>query len=158
MKNVTSRGEERLVAGMWWHDRRQPRAQKHPEPGQQASEVVTGGGEHGVDGVSFGALEIIAVHAVVRFGVADHRLDCRAPSQITLDGVGDSALLARDVNPEPVFRWSIVAAISLVGDEASDGRADLALDVRDDLFQRVAIVGIARKRLRGLPPPRAAWR
>ena len=60
----------------------------------------------------------------------------------------NAAFLARDVNPELVFWRSIVAPIALVGDEPIDGRADLMLDIGDDAFQRVAVVGISRKRLR----------
>lgn len=80
--------------------------------------------------------------------MTDHRLDRRTSSQVTLDRVGDAGFLARDVNPELVFWRSVMAPIALVGDEPIDGRADLMLDIGDDAFQRVSVVGISRKRLR----------
>ncbi len=51
-----------------------------------------------------------------------------------------------DVDPELVVRRRIVAAIAAVGDDALEARADLALHVGNDLFQRVAVIGIARQR------------
>jgi hypothetical protein len=39
--------------------------QKEFQPGDEASEVVTGGGEHGVNGVAGGLGEVIAAHAVI---------------------------------------------------------------------------------------------
>ena len=94
MKSGISRGNSRVPACVWPRGHRfDPRAQKQPQPRQQTAEVVAGGGEQGVDGVAFGALEIVAVYAVVRFGVADDGLDRRASAQIALDGVSDAAFL-----------------------------------------------------------------
>jgi hypothetical protein len=83
---------------------------------------------------------------VVGLNVADDPLDRRAPLEVAFDGVGDAALLAADIDPELVLGRGVVAAVALVGDDAADGCADLALDVGDDRFERVAIVGIARQR------------
>ncbi len=47
--------------------------QQEAEPGQQAAEVVAGGGEHGVDRIAGLPGKAIAVHSVVGFGVASAR-------------------------------------------------------------------------------------
>ncbi len=43
----------------------QPDAQKYPEPGQEAPEVVAGGGQYSVDCVALRSLEVVTVHAVI---------------------------------------------------------------------------------------------
>jgi hypothetical protein len=43
------------------------------QPAQEQTEVVAGSGEHGVDAIAFGALEIIAAHAVLGLEMADDR-------------------------------------------------------------------------------------
>ena len=45
------------------------------QPGEQAAEVVTGGGQHGVDGVALRMGEMVATHSVLGFEMADHWLD-----------------------------------------------------------------------------------
>jgi hypothetical protein len=55
--------------------------------------------------------------------MADDGLDRRSASQIAFDGLGEAALLARDVNPELVFLGRVMAAITLVGDETLPPRA-----------------------------------
>jgi len=57
-------------------------AQQKPEPTDQATEVVADGGQDGIGGISLAVPEIIAVHSMVCFEVADHRLDGGAPSQL----------------------------------------------------------------------------
>ena len=59
--------------------------QELPEPVQEEREVVSGGGQHGVDGVAVFAGEIVAVHAVLGLEMADDRLDGRAPPHVALD-------------------------------------------------------------------------
>jgi hypothetical protein len=48
--------------------------------------------------VAVRALEEAAAHAVLGLGAADDRFDRRAPAQVALDGVGDAALLAGEVD------------------------------------------------------------
>ena len=57
------------------------------------------------------------------------------------------SLLAGDEDPELVIGRRVVAAISLVGEDARDGVADQRLHVRDHGCQRVAVIGIAGQRL-----------
>ena len=57
------------------------------------------------------------------------------------------SLLAGDEDPELVIGRRIVAAISLVGEDARDGVADQRLHLRDHGCQRVAVIGIAGQRL-----------
>ena len=52
-----------------------------------------------------------------------------------------------DEDPELVIGRRIVAAISLVGEEALDGVADERFHLRDDGRQRMAVIGIAGHRL-----------
>ena len=91
--------------------------------------------------------EIVAAHAVLGLDVADDRLDGGAAAQFALDGVGDAALLARDIDLEPHVGRRVVAAIAAVGDDAVEVRADLRLDLGDDGRERMAVIGIARQRL-----------
>jgi hypothetical protein len=50
-------------------------AQQNPEPADEASEVVAGGGEDGVGGVAAPESEIVAAHAVLGLEMADDGLD-----------------------------------------------------------------------------------
>jgi hypothetical protein len=50
-------------------------AQQKSEPEDQASEVVTGGGEDGVVGIALTEPEIVAAHAVFGFEMDDDGLD-----------------------------------------------------------------------------------
>ena len=47
--------------------------QKLCQPAQEEAEVVTGGGEDGIDAVALTALEMVAVHAVFGLEMADDR-------------------------------------------------------------------------------------
>jgi hypothetical protein len=55
------------------------------EPGEQAPEVVSGGGENGVGGVALCVGEEVAAHSVVGLQMADDRLDGGATPQFALD-------------------------------------------------------------------------
>ena len=65
-----------------------------------------------------GAGEIVSAHAVLGLGVTDDRFDRRAAAELALDGFGDAASLAGDVDLELVIGRSAVAAIAAVGDDA----------------------------------------
>ena len=100
------------------------------QPFEQASEVVSGGGEDGVGGVAVGSGEVISAHAVLGLGVSDDRFDCRSAAEFAFDGLCDAASLARDIELELVVGRSVVATIAAVGDDAGKVRADLRLDLR----------------------------
>ncbi len=51
------------------------RGEQKSEPCQEASEVIAGGGEHGIDRVSGASGEIVSAHPMFGFGMADDRLD-----------------------------------------------------------------------------------
>ena len=90
---------------------------------------------------------MVAAHPVLGFEVADAWLDGGSSSEVAFDRFGDAPLLAGDIDPELVLGRRVVAAIASVGDDARKVRADLGLDLRQDLAERVAVVGIAGKRL-----------
>ena len=71
-------------------------------------------------------------------GVADDGLDGRAPAEFAPDGVGDAAPLARDIDLERACRGGVMAAITAVGDDAGQGRADLRFDLGQDGLERMA--------------------
>src|SRR3974390_695706 len=85
-------------------------------------------------------------HAMLGFEVADHGFDGRSASQFALDLFGDAPLLAGDVDLEAILRRGVVAAVAAVDDQTRQADADLLLEVRNDRRERVAVVGIARKR------------
>ena len=121
-------------------------AQQQAEPADQAAEVVAGGGEDGVGGVAPTVPEIVAAHSVLGFEMADDGLDSGPAAQFTFDSGCHPSLLARDEDPELVIRRCVVAAVSLVGEDARDGIADQRLHVRDHGCQRVAVIRIAGQR------------
>ena len=90
----------------------QEQAQENSEPGQEAPGVISGGGEHGVDGVAVAVGEEVAVHAMIVFGVSDDRLDGGAAFEVSSDGVGDAALLALRVNLELVLFRGVMAFVA----------------------------------------------
>lgn len=67
-------------------------AKKH-EPAEQQAEVVSDGGEDGIDGVAAGMGEVIAVHSVVGFEMADDGFDGGSSFELTFDGLGDASFL-----------------------------------------------------------------
>jgi len=64
-------------------------AQQEAQPFEEAP-------EDGVGGAALGSGEMVAVHAVVGFGVSDDRFDRRAAAQFAFDRFGDPASLAGD--------------------------------------------------------------
>src|SRR5579864_297865 len=89
---------ERRCAGADEH--LDPGTQKPFEPSQEQAEVVAGGGEDGVAAVSVASFEMIAVHAVLGFEVADRRLDGGAALHLAADGGGGAAHPAADPDAE----------------------------------------------------------
>jgi hypothetical protein len=60
---------------------------------------------------------------------ADDVLDRRTSPQGALDGVGDAALLAGDIDLHLVVGRRAVAAMAALGNDAGEARADLRLDL-----------------------------
>jgi hypothetical protein len=98
-------------------------AQQDAERADEAAEVGAGGGEDGVGCVAATEPGIIAAHAVLGFEMADDGLDGRPAAQFTFDLGRHPSLLAGDEDPELVIGRRIVAAISLVGEEATSPSA-----------------------------------
>src|SRR3954451_14273930 len=79
--------------------------------------------------------------------MADDGLDSGPAAEFTLDLWRYPSLLAGEEDPKLVIGRCIVAAISLVSEDAGDGAADQRLHVRDHGFQGVTIIWIAGQRL-----------
>jgi hypothetical protein len=75
---------------------------------------------------------------MLALGMADDRLDRRAAAEFSFDALGDSALLAGDVDLELVSGRRVVAAIAAVSDDAAEVRPDLIISL--DLRMTVASV------------------
>jgi len=73
---------------------RQESRQQELQPSKQEMEVITGGGQHGVNGIAGMVCEIIAAHAVLGLEMTDHWFDGGAPPQLTFDLRCEPALLA----------------------------------------------------------------
>lgn len=87
--------------------------------------------------------EIVSAHAVLGLEMADDGFDSGSPFHLAFDLWGHAPFLARDEDPELVMGRGIVAAITLVGEDARDGVADEPFHIRDDGGQRMTIIGIA---------------
>src|SRR5215831_5215211 len=127
------------------HDERlEQGTQKPRQPAQEKSEVVAGGGEHGVDAVAVTALEMIAAHTVLGLHVADDRLDRGTTFHLAADRSGDAAYLAADPDAELLF--VIMATIALVDMDAARGDPGLPLQFRNHRAERVAVERVAVQR------------
>ena len=80
--------------------------------------------------------------------MADDGFDGGAAAHLSLNLWGHPSLLLRGVDFELVIGRRVVAAISCIGVEPFDRIADELLDRRNDAGQRMAVIGIARQRLR----------
>src|SRR5664280_2030396 len=98
--------------------RGQDQAQKNPQPGKDASEVVADGGEDGVGGGAGGALEIATAEMAFGVRVSDYGLDGGTASQPAFAGAEHAALLAGA--EDPAWVRGVVAAVSLVDLRALD--------------------------------------
>jgi len=90
---------------------------------------------------------IVATEAVFGLEMADHRFDGGPAAQLASDPGCHTAFLAGDEDPEFVIRGCVVAAVSLVREDAREGVADQRLDVRDHGGQGMTVIGIAGQRL-----------
>jgi hypothetical protein len=64
---------------------RQDLVQQEPEPADHAAKVVVGRGEDGVGGVAATEPEVVAIHAVLGFEMADNGFDGGPAAQFALD-------------------------------------------------------------------------
>ena len=112
-----------------------------PEPDQEASEVVAGASEDGVDRIAGTMRQIIPPDAMLGFEMADDGLDRRSAFQGPLDLRRDAPLLALDA--EAIRLGRVVTAIAGIGNDAADDIADLVLHLRNDDAERVAIASAA---------------
>ena len=108
---------------------------------QQQREVVTGGGEHGIDAVAVAAVEIIAVHPMLRLHVPDDRLDRGASFHFVADRPGHAAHLPGDPGAE--FLFVVVAAIAFVHMDATGLDPSQRLQLGDDRSQGMTVEGVS---------------
>ncbi len=73
---------------------RQESKQQELQPSKQEMEVITGGGNHGVNGIAGMACKMIAAHAVLGLETTDHWFDGGALPQLAFDLRCEPALLA----------------------------------------------------------------
>ena len=62
--------------------------------GKPEMEVITGGGQYGVNGIAGTVCKVIAAHAVLGLEMTDHWFNDGAPPQLTFDLRCEPALLA----------------------------------------------------------------
>ena len=113
------------------------------EPGEEQIEIVADGGEHGVDGIAAGMGEVVSVHAVLVFGMANHGFDGRAAFEVSLDGLGQAALLIGDIDFELLMLGGVVAPVAGIDDDLIQTGTDHVLDIGDHGCQGMAVIGIA---------------
>src|ERR1700720_1974785 len=88
---------------------RQESRQQELQPSKQEMEVITGGGQHGVNGIAGMVCKIIAAHAVLGLEMTDHWFGGGAPPQLAFDLRREPALHPLRINPQPIIRRRIVA-------------------------------------------------
>jgi hypothetical protein len=103
-------------------------AQQELHPSDEAAEVVAGGGENSVGGVTLTMPEVVAAHSVFGFEMADDRLDGGPAAQLAFDLGCHAPFLAGDEDPELVIGRRVVAAVSLVGEDILSRWARLLLE------------------------------
>ena len=118
---------------------------KYPNPLEDEAEVVSGGGQDGVDGITLDVGEVIAVHSVARLDVADDRFDSGAALHLAFDGWCDMAFLTCGEDLELVLEASIVALVSGICQNALESCTGELLDVGQDGLKRVAVIGFTRQ-------------
>ena len=74
--------------------------------------------------------------------MSDHRLDGGATFELAFDLLIDPSLLAGGIDPELVFRRSVVTAIAGIGDDAIEHVAEEGLHGGNDVRQRMLIVRV----------------
>ena len=120
---------------------------KKSQPGNEATEVVTGCGEDGVVGVAVASGETVAADSALLLGMADDGLDGGAPFHLSFHGRRPP----RDASPrrvdfELIPGRRIVAAVTGIGVAPSivlPTSCSIAWKIGRP---RVAIIGIARQR------------
>jgi hypothetical protein len=65
----------------------QHQTQKRRQAGEEEAEVISGGGQNGVDGIALGMGEMIAVHAMLILDMADKRFDGGAALRVRMRSV-----------------------------------------------------------------------
>ena len=96
--------------------------------------------------------EVVAVHPVTMFEVADHRFDGCSPFHLSLDGWRDPAFLACGEDVELVGKRCIVATITGISQNAVEGCTSEFFNIRDYRFQRMTIPRVKPEdRLRVFP-------
>ena len=91
--------------------------------GEDQADVVAAAAEHGVEGITERAFQRASGEAAISFHVTDHWFDSTASSEISPQGCGYPATLARDEDVGSLHAMTAVAAI----DEG--GRLDLPTDL-----------------------------
>ena len=90
---------------------------------------------------------MVATHSMLVLEVANYGFDGGPTPEGALDGGGQTAFLACNVNLERLLLRRVVPAISGVGDDLGQAGADARLDLGNDDCEGVAVIGIARQRL-----------
>jgi hypothetical protein len=83
--------------------------QKIPQPGEDAAEVVSDGGEYGIGSVSGATFWLAAAEVTLGLHLTDHGLDGGPASQLAFDDTEDAALLAGDEDATRILR--VMAAV-----------------------------------------------
>ena len=113
-----------------------------PEGSQDHAEIVSGAAQHGVHGITEGALEPIPTQFAFVFHMADRWLNGAAPMNGFLDRRGNAALLAAAPDRHAI---DADAAIALVDEHRLRFSCSKQAHLLDGFGQRVTVVGMARQ-------------
>jgi|GEM_PF-3217537 len=108
--------------------------QKKPDPFDDKAEIVTGGGEDGIYGISLFVGEEVSVHTTPVFEVPDDRFNSRAAFHLTFDGGCDTAFLSGGKDAHLVNTRCVVAPVSGICEGAFKRASGEVFDLGNDRF------------------------
>ena len=130
---------------------------KTPDGVEDAAQIIAAGGGERIDGVAEVSEQVVSLHAMLEFGVADGSLHGVTAFLLAAHGWREASLLAGD--DDTGFAFVVVAAIAAVDIDALGFAAAGSDRLRDRGLQGMAVIGrFLRTLWQPGENPRGWWR
>lgn len=116
----------RCGSGVVGDEEHHKEGRQKPEPGDEQTQIVAGGGKDGADGIALGSLEMVSFQQAIAFEMADDRFDGISPPQLAPDCRRDDAAGMCDINLDTI-RSHAMATIAPVDIDTANPHAGDAL-------------------------------